>query len=193
MTTAFIVLAVAFIALIVMFIILINGRDETPHITIQPGGVVNNDAQPANIITGLPEFKVVELGFGRSGQFMFDGTYFSADNYEGKLLFAGVKVNDLYGKANVVGPTGNRIPQVQFSFVDPLTTQTEIAEVTNADRQTMQFCPIAKGDIFYLTCPILEQGLGEKFYTLTLRYRIDNGEGWGNWLNADAINIHKLK
>ncbi len=196
MSLVFIILAIMFIVVAVIWTTKWNKVEEQPHIyTPQNGGAVGNGGEnpSSQPLKARPEFKITKVGYGRDGWFKFDGTYFFADYGQNAILFLEIQAKKLEGVVNIVKHAGNKFPAIQFGCVTNPTPCYEVCDIQNEKRQTLNSRVIIEGETLYLACPILiHQNEKDKYYSVTLRYRVDNGNGWGEWENTDAISIHKL-
>lgn len=195
MTTIFIILAIVFVALIIWLGCKWNKTEEHLNLPVNNGGAINGGGNQSSVspIIGIPRFSILRAGYGRNGWFEQGETFYTADYGQNSVLFLEVKVDELNTIANLVKLAGNAFPAIQFGCVTNPTPCYESCEVQNEQRQTLQSQLIRKGDIFYLACPVLiHQNERGKYYTVTLRYRVDNGNGWSAWENTDAITIHKV-
>ena len=176
MSLVFIILAIVFVVVAIVWTTKWNKVEEQPHIyTPQNGGAVGNGSenQSSQPLKARPEF--------------------FADYGQNAFLFLEIQAKKLEGVVNIVKHAGNKFPAIQFGCVTNPTPCYEVCDIQNEKRQILTSRVIIEGETLYLACPVLiHQNEKDKYYSVTLRYRVDNGNGWGEWENTDAISIHKL-
>ena len=192
MGTLFLAIGIIFIVAVVILAIRWNKKEEHPHVYTPQTQGNNQESENVNALTERAEFKVIEVGFGLDGKFDYDGTYYFGKYKEGENLFMRVRAEKLQKLVCLTSKNSKSdyIPSIQFRVYATIYDKSDIAEVATAIRQFIPTKAIMQGDEFCITANMLPWKAEEMFYTIILSYRVDNGNGYGDWMEVDAINIH---
>lgn len=189
-TIIFAIVAVIFIAIVYFCVRGWYKDEEKITIPINEGGSQVNNAQATPTIIGWLR-ATEDVLFGKDGKLLVKGETF----YQGKIR----KNSQLYFRLQV-GMSGSavlcgiydEVAKPRFQVAVQLDNKQCISNPCNSQRQSVQPYMVHNGESIWVSSDVLNGIDLPEYFVLRFYYRIDNGNGYGSWQIADAINIHNL-
>ena len=189
-TIIFAIVAIIFLAIVYFWVRGWYKDDEKITIPINEGGNQVNNAQATPTIIGWLR-ATEDVLFGKDGKLLVKGETF----YQGKIrknsqLYFRLQVG-MSGSAILCG-INDEVAKPRFQVAVQLENKQCIANPCNSQRQSVQPYMVHNGESIWVSSDVLNGIDLPEYFVLRFYYRIDNGNGYGSWQIADAINIHNI-
>ena len=185
MTMVFIILAIVLIAAILVLTLKGSKEKEALHLYTPQNG--SEKKEKATEKASVKSLKVCEVLFGKDGVLTKGETFFEGKVKNNSMLYMRAEVG-LEGSAVFCGIADSEVnPKmqiaVQYGYVQ------SIGNPCNDQRQKIQPYIISGNKGLWLSTDVLGGMSLRESFVLRVLYRLDDGDGYGNWQLADTINI----
>lgn len=189
-TIIFSIVAVAFV--IGLIFLCRKWFKEEPKLVIpntNGGGNQGGSEQPNQAIIGWLN-ATEDVLFGKDGKLVKGETFYQGKIRKNSQLYFRLQVG-MSGSAILCG-INDDVTKPRFQVAVQFENKQCIANPSNSQRQSVQPYMVRNGESIWVSSDVLNGIDLPEYFVLRFLYRIDNGNGYGSWQIADAINIHNI-
>ena len=188
-TKVFIILAVVFLLIVFVWMRTWNDDENETHVPSAAGGGEGDGTAAPVAAAVVGAMRVTgDVLFGKDGRLVKGETFYEGKMKDSSELYIPLKVS-MEGKAVLSGMGGSELtPRLQVAV--EYGEKVCIASPANAQRQSMLPYGVKNGDTIWVSSNVLSGIALPEYFVLRFFYRVDDGHGYGQWVTADAINIH---
>ena len=190
MATIFIILAIVFA--VAVFFWVRKWNDNEPKISIPSNNGNGSQGSVSPVKEVVVSFLNVtyDILFGKDGKLTKGETFFEGKIKNNSQLYIRLQIG-MEGSVVLCGINDNVTkPKIQIAV--EYGEKRCIANPCNSQRQSVQPYMIHNGESIWLSSDVLNGIILPEYFVLRFFYRVDNGNGYGSWQVADAINVHNI-
>lgn len=188
-TIIFAIVAIIFIAIVYFWVRGWYKDEEKITIPINEGGNQVNNTQTAPTIIGWLR-ATEDVLFGKDGKLVKGETFYQGKIRKNSQLYFRLQVG-MSGSAVLCG-INDVVAKPRFQVAVQFEKKQCISNPCNSQRQSVQPYMVHNGESIWVSSDVLNGIDLPEYFVLRFLYRIDNGNGYGSWQIADAINIHNI-